>query len=140
MVLVLAGLTLVAMSLAIAFPEIAARFAERRVAEEAADIGEALVQDHTQTGTFPQNVVADNTDGRHPEVLADRRPLPRVALAPGMALYYYSSESRNLGISFCLEHRTDSGQPNAFAAYGASRTESGAIGQTGHGDGCLSAE
>ncbi len=140
-VLVFVVLTIAAVASVVAFPQITARFAERRTADEATEIGDALMERYNETQTFPRKVVGDNTDGNRPEVLADGRPLPGVTLAPGMSIYYYSSESRNLGIGFCLEHRTGSGEPNAFAAYGISaETTRGRIGQTGHGNGCMSAE
>jgi len=140
-ILFLVVLTVVAVVLVLAYPHVAARRAERRTAEEAKEIGDALVKGYIQTRTYPRNVVADNTDGNHPEVLADGRPLPGVTLAPGMAIYYYAYESRNLGMAFCLEHRPDSGQPNAFAVYSAfGKAKEGAVDQTDQGYGCLSAE
>ncbi len=140
-VLVLVVLAVAAVALVVAFPQIAARWAERQTTNEATEIGDAIMEGYTKTQTFPQKVAGDNTDGDHPAVLANGRPLPGVELARGMSIYYYSSESRNLGGGFCLEHHTRSGEPNAFAVYGLSpELKSSGIEQTGHGNGCMSAE
>jgi len=154
------ALAVIAAIWAFGAPLVMARSAERATMADATRIGDKLVELHATTGTYPDEVTADNSDGNHPQVLADGKPLPAVSLADGMVLYYYSAVPARLAppvaggdqprrgegvdFTFCLEHHTGSGDINAYAKY---RTEPqrngariGALGNHESGESCQGAE
>ncbi|MEJ7795090.1 MAG: hypothetical protein WKF50_06035 [Nocardioides sp.] len=155
-----AALAVIAATGAFGLPLVMARSAERAAMADATRIGDKLVELHATTGTYPDELTADNSDGNHPQVLADGKPLPAISLADGMVIYYYGAVPARLAppvaggdqprrgkavdFTFCVEHHTGSGAINAYARYGTEAQRNGArigaLGNHENGESCLGAD